>query len=308
MFTSFKRIIHLGWLDFKRERGLSIATVFIFTLTISLFTSLFLLEKISLSLISTIQDRVDISVYFVPDLEEEEILKFKEEIEKIPEVKNVEYVSKEDALKKFTVRHRDDSLLLESLDEIGANPFFASLNVKAWQASQYAEISQFLNSSSFEKSIDKVDYFQKKSIIDKFSSFVSAAKKAGLVFGLILALLAVFISVSHVRLAIYGSKEEIETMKLVGASDWFIKGPFVIQAVISGIFAAAATFLIFSAAAFFLTPEIIKFAPELDLYEHFFGNLRILLAIQFAAGLGLGITASLIAVRKYLKRSYARKI
>lgn len=290
----------MGLSDFKREKMLSLATVFIFILAISLFTSLFLLGKISLSIISTIQDRVDISVYFVSDMEEDEILKFKEEIEKIPEVKKVEYVSKEDALKKFTVRHRDDSPLLESLDEIGANPFFASLNIRAWQANQYAGISQFLNSSSVGKSIDKIDYLQKKSIIDKFSSAVSDIKKAGIVISLILALLAVFISVNHVRLAIYGSKEEIKTMKLVGASDWFIKGPFVIQAVVSGIIAAAAVFLLFSAGAFFLTPKIIKFAPELDLYEHFFGNFKILILIQFAAGLSLGITASLIAVRKYL--------
>ena len=127
MFISLKRIIKYGWKSFSKNIGLSIATVFILILTILLATSFFIVEKATQFVISDLQEKVDISVYFRDDCPEEEILGIKEEIECISEVKKVEYISQNQALETFKERHKEDRVLMESLEELGSNPFLASL-------------------------------------------------------------------------------------------------------------------------------------------------------------------------------------
>ena len=125
MLISLKRIIRSGWLNFSRNSGLSLATIFIMVMTISLVTSLFLFRDITQFLISGLQEKVDISVYFKEAAPEEDILLFGEEIKKNPEVKNVEYVSREAALESFTQRYKDNQVIMESLAEV-ENPLLAS--------------------------------------------------------------------------------------------------------------------------------------------------------------------------------------
>ena len=149
--TSLKRIIRSSWKNFWRQSGLSFATCFILVMAISLIASLFLLKDLTDYAISSLQEKVDISVYFKKDSAEEDILKIKDEVLQIPEVKSVEYVSKEDALANFTKKHQNDQVLMESLTEIGENPLLAALNIKAWQFDQYEKISQFLDKSSIPK-------------------------------------------------------------------------------------------------------------------------------------------------------------
>src|SRR3989344_7288937 len=164
MLTTIKRIIKFGWSGFTRSIGLSIATIFILIMVISLVSSLFLLQRTTQFLVSALQERMDISVYFKPESKEQEILTIKEEVENLPEVKNVEYISQEEALARFTEKHKDDAVITESLKELGTNPLFASLNIKAWQASQYEGVVDFLGQNSAKNLISKIDYSQKKPV------------------------------------------------------------------------------------------------------------------------------------------------
>ncbi len=300
MLISLKRIIRSGWLNFSRNKGLSLATIFIMVMTISLVTSLFLFRDITQFLISSLQEKVDISVYFKEATQEEDILRFREEINKIPEVKNVEYVSREAALERFTQRYKDNQVIMESLAEVG-NPLLASLNIKAWQASQYMTVTNFLETSSYKNLIDKVDYYQRKSVIERIFSITSAINKTGIGFSLILAIVAILVAFNTIRLAIYNSKEEISVMRLVGASNWFIRGPFLVQGAISGFAAAIITLLIFTGALFFLSPKLEILFPGLNIFNSFTGNLGMLFLIQIFTGVGLGVVSSIIAIRKYLK-------
>ena len=300
MLISLKRIILSGWLNFSRNKGLSLATIFIMVMTISLVTSLFLFRDITQFLISSLQEKVDISVYFKEAVQEEDILQLREEINKIPEVKNIEYVSRETALERFTQRYKDNQVVMESLAEVG-NPLLASLNIKAWEASQYITVTNFLETSSYKNLIDKVDYYQRKPVIERIFSITSAINKTGIGFSLILAIVAILVAFNTIRLAIYNSKEEISVMRLVGASNWFIRGPFLVQGAISGFAAAIITLLIFTGALFFLSPKLEILFPGLNIFNSFTGNLGILFLIQIFTGVGLGVVSSIIAIRKYLK-------
>jgi len=280
---------------------LSLATVFIMILAISIVTSLFLLQKTSNYLVISLSEKVDMAVYFADEPSSKEIINIQKELFALNEVKSLEYVSKTEALEKFIERHQEEEIIMESLEEVGGNPLLASLNIKAWESAQYAAISSFLDTASFRSLIEKVDYYEKKPAIDKMFSLTSNINTTGIIFGAILALIAVLIAFNTVRIAIYNSRDEIETMRLVGASNWFIRGPFLVQGVIGGILAVFISFLLFSIAVWFLGPKVDVIIPGLHLSSYFFGNFLVILLLQLVAGVGLGSIASWLAVRKYLK-------
>lgn len=270
-------------------------------IVIFLVTMLFLLKPVSEILISEVEKKVDISVYLKEDVAAEQIMEFKSELSKIPEVKEIDYVSKEQALETFIETHKNDPVLIESLTEVGYNPFLAFLNVRAWEASQYEQVTNFLEGDSFQSLIDKVDYYQRKPVIEKVFVLANGINRIGFFLGVIFGAIAVLISFNTVRIAIHSSKEEISIMRLVGASNWFIRGPFLVQGIIVGFIAAIITFLIAFISSYFLSPKIMSLAPEINLWEVLINNLVILFLVQLATGIGLGIISSCLAVRKYLK-------
>lgn len=301
MLISLKRIIKSGWNNFWRNGGLSVATIFIMVLTLSLGTSFFLLKGASQFLVETLKEKVDMYVYFNEELTSDDILAIQEKLSQLPEIQKIEYVSKEEALQKFIDRHKDDKAIMDSLQELGKNPLLASLNIRAWEASQYSAISGFLNQSSFKDLIAKIDYQQKKSAIERIFSIISTVNRTGIVLSFILAALAILIVFNTVKLAISSSKEEIETMRLVGASNWFIRGPFLVQGALVGFSASLLTLLIFSAGLFFISPHLEFLLPGFNIFHYFLASIFIILLIQLAAGIGLGILSSWLAVRRYLK-------
>jgi len=301
MLTSFKRIIKTGWKGFSRNIGLSIATILIMVVVISLATLLFLLNPASKILISGLQEKVDISVYFGEDVLPGDIWEVESEISRIPEVKDVEYVSREQALEKFIEKHRDDPVLMESLTEVGYNPFLASLNIKAWQVSQYEQVTNFLETGPFRNLIDKVDYHQRKPVIEKVFSITSGINKVGIFFSIIFGAIAILVAFNTIRIAIYNSSEEISIMRLVGASNWFVRGPFLIQGAIVGFIATLITLIITFGICYGLDSKIRVIAPEISIFSLFLSNFWTLILIQFATGIGLSILSSFIAIRKYLR-------
>jgi len=301
MSFALRRIIKLGWISFRRDDELALATLFILVIAISVVTTLFLTRETSEFLIASLQEKVDVSVYFKESAAEEEILDLKEELAKMEEIREVNYVSKAQAYKDFTERHKGEEIIMESLEEVGENPFLASLNIKAWKTSQYGTISNFLEHPSFETLIEKVDYFQRKPVIERIFSLTGAVNRAGILFSIILVVVAILITFNTIRLAIYNSREEIKIQRLVGAGNWFIRGPFLVQGVIVGILASLICLAIFSLTSWLVSPRIEFFFPGLNLFNIFTRNLGLIFLLQFFTGISLGIISSLIAVRKYLK-------
>jgi len=301
MTNSIKRIIKAGWLSFWRQGGLTLATCFILVMAISLVGFLFLLNDLNNYAVSSLQAKVDISVYFKKDSQEADILKIKDEVAAIPEVQSVEYVSRENALANFMEKHQNDSVLIESITEIGENPLLASLNIKAWQFDQYGKVSDFLAGLGQDSIVEKIDYFQRRPIIERVSMLTSAIKTTGMALGIILSVIAILITFNTIRLAIFSQKDEIGIQRLVGASDWFIRGPFLVQGTLAGIFAALVSFFLFALFCWVLSPKIEFLFSDLNLFSIFLANFWILFFLQISVGIFLGAFSSLIAIRKYLR-------
>ena len=229
MLIHAKRIIRTGWNSFVRSGFTSFASILIMTITLFFMTSIIFIQASLTSSLNEIKNKANITVYFVPGVEEASIKKIEDSLLKLPEVKSIVYTSAEEALSNFKDKHSNDYLTLQALEELSSNPLGASLNVKSNDPSQYESISKYFESdSALSKGaltiIDKIDYTQNKLIIDRLTSIIEGAKKLGFAVSLVLVLISIIITFNTIRLIIYMSRDEISVMRLVGAGNKYVKG------------------------------------------------------------------------------------
>ena len=301
MFTALSRIIKNGFVGFWRNGWLSTATISILIIALVVFECLIIFRVLTETALTAIQDKIDISVYFKSAVSEDEILKVKKAIETLPEIKEVEYISKDQALLDFQEKHKDDPTISQSITELQNNPLLASFNVKAHDPNEYAGIAEYLNKASFNSDFEKVTYAQNEIVIERLNKIIATAEKSGLILIIALAAIAILVTFNTIRLAIYSSREEIEIMRLVGASNSFIRGPYLVEGIMYGVIAAILSVLIAAPAVYFMSPYIRVFIPEMNLWPYFLTNLFALTLYQILFGVVLGLISSYIAVRKYLR-------
>lgn len=299
--TALWRILKSGWQSFIRNYWLSTATVAVMILALFVIGGLALFNVMTQAIVDNLESRVDVSVYFNKDTDEAKVLAVRQELVDLPEVKSVDYVSQDEALKNFQDRHKDNDVLLQSLQELDQNPLEASLNIKANQASQYEAISNYLGQDRFKSLIDKINYKQNQDIINRLTRLTGNIQMGGLIVSLFLALLAILVSFNTVRLTMYTWRDEISVMRFVGASNWFIRGPFMVEGALYGIISAAVTIILIFPILYLLSPKITNFLPEVDLLYFYQVNFWQFLILMFGVGILIGGVSSLIAIRRYLK-------
>ncbi|MDO8524413.1 MAG: permease-like cell division protein FtsX [bacterium] len=302
MLTSFKRILKFGWQGFWRNKTLSLQVIFIMGVVVFAISFIFLFEQIGNFLIAQSEKKVDISVYFKKDTPEEKMLELKQELLTLSDqVKSVDYISKQMANEIFTERHKDDKFYLEALGQVQEDPFLASLNIKAFSSGNYAQIDSFLQTKQADSFIEKVSYSKNKEVIDQLFYITSNVKKVGFIGGIAVALLVILITFNTIKLTILSTKDEITTSRLVGASNWFIRGPFLVQSFLYAIFSVLILDIIFVLIVLFLNSKIQTLFLDFNLVAVLKHNGFYLFAVQLIATVFLGAISSLLASRKYLK-------
>lgn len=299
--NNFSRVFKYGWLGFRRNPWVSFATIGIMVLALAVLSVLLIVGNITDTFIAELQGKVDVSVYFNQEAEEAKVLQLKYALEGRSDVRNVEYISRDEALVSFKERHKENELLMASLTELGTNPFQASLNVKANTASQFDAIVSFIEGSKIKDIIEKINYKQNEKVIQRLTSISSSIKNIGIFFTFALSFVAVVITFNTIRLVIYTYKDEISVMKLVGASDWFIRGPFVVTGMLYGIISAFVTWLGFFAIVWLLSEKAIVVFPGTDILAYWSSNAFGTILLLLAFGVTLGAFSSFIAISRYLK-------
>ena len=253
------------------------------------------------SVVDNLENRVDISVYFNREVEENKVLKVRQELVGLDEVKSVDFISQEEALRRFREKHKDNAVILQSLDELNQNPLEASLNIKAKYASQYETIANYLSQDRFQGLIDKINYKQNKEVIGRLINLTTNIQRGGWLISLALALLAILVSFNTVRLTMYTWRDEISVMRLVGADNWFIRGPFLVEGIIYGLVSAGGTLLLIFPILYFISPKINRFLPGVDLLYFYQTNFWQFLLLIAGIGVVLGGVSSFFAIRRYLR-------
>jgi len=258
------------------------------------------------SLLGQIKDKVDINVYFKTDANASDIQAVRKALTARPEVKAITYTSADEALAAFKARHQDNNLIIGSLSEISTNPLGAVLNIKAKDPSQYESISKFLStdpvlSPGGSTIIDKVNYNQNKLAIDRLTKIIDMVQKTGFLITILFSILAILVTVNTIRLAIYTAREEIGVMKLVGASNNYVRGPFVIVGIMNGIVATALVMIILYPLTVWVGNHTENFFGGLNITDYFLSNFFQLFGILLATGIILSVISSFVAVGRYLK-------
>lgn len=267
--------------------------------------SLFLTLNVVLNAgIKTIQDKIDISVYFDDSAKQNTIIDLQNDLANMSEVKSIKYVSKDDALAKYKEQNKNNPKLLESLKDIG-NPLPASLEIKVYDPSKLENLTPLFESGKYKSYITKVSYKENKTIIDKLFQATEFTKKIGFGSTAIFTLTALVIIFNTIKMAIFARKEEVEIMKLVGATPGFIKGPFLIEGAIYGVISTIISLVTLSAILFFLAPTMVRYFGGVgdDLSGFVRSNIAFLVIAQLGMGILIGVLSSWLAVRKYVKFS-----
>ncbi len=315
IFTHLKRITRTGFVNFWRNSFLSFSAVVVITLSLSVFGALIFSSAFGRALINEVKNKVDINVYFNLDSQESDIFALRKTIEALPEVQKVEYVSREQALTDFKEKWKDNGFIMQGLEEIGSNPFPAVLNIKAKEPSQYAGIASFLEGKNSSQNgadiVDKINYNQNKLIIERLGRIIPAVEKSGAIIAILFVIVAIVMVFNTIRLIIFTAREEISVMKLVGASNFYIRGPFVVSGVMYGIFSAILTLLVLGGFAYYSDSMLVKFAGSQNISDlanfsnvflsYFVQNFGQIFGIIMGAGIILGAISSYMAVRRYLR-------
>lgn len=305
MWTSLKRVARAGFVNFFRNGVVSLAAILIMTVTLFVIGVTIFLGALLNSSLDEIRNKVDVNVYFVTEAAEEDILGLAEELRSLPEVAEVTYTSQEQALAEFRARHEDDQLTLQALDELGENPLGASLSIKAHQPQQYEGIATFLDQEyspgSGEPFIDNVNYHQNKQAIDSLTAIINGVETVGAGVIIFLAAVSVIISFNTIRLAIYSAREEIGVMRLVGASNMYIRSPFLVEGMLYGLCASFIVMLVFYPVTWWAGPHLENFFGSLNIFNYYLANFGELFFIIVGSGIILGLLSSLLAIRRYLK-------
>jgi cell division transport system permease protein len=299
-WIKIKRILKSGFMNFWRNGWVSLATILVMVTTLFVLGSLIFSRALLNSTLSQLENKVDITVYFKTGAKEGEILFMKDKLSKLDEVKEINYISADQALQDFRERHSDNALITQSLDELAENPLGANLNIKAKDTSQYESIAHFLEASAIS-SIDKINFRQNKAIIERLGNILNASRNAGIGITLVLGIISVLVAFNTIRLAIYTAKDEITVMRLVGASSRHIRGPFVVEGIMYGVLAAIFTMFIFYPLTLWLGPLAERFFGGPNLFAYYVSNFFQIFSILLVVGAGLGSLSSYIATRRYLK-------
>ncbi len=312
MITSLKRVIRAGFVGFWRNAFVNLTSVLVMTIALFMGATTIFSEHSLENALTDLEQKVDINVYMVTTGEEKSVLDLKAALESLPDVREVVYTSREDALTEFRERHKNDEVTIQALEELDDNPFGASLSIRAKQTSQYESIASFLEDRRNTESpdaplIDRINYNQNKDAISRLTEIINRERDNNALKTTVLLLVAMFVALNTIRLVIHGSREEISVMRLVGASDFFISAPFVISGIMQGLVSGVIVLLLlypaitYNESMFYPFPFFSGDGIEKMLFDFYTNEFGSIFAKIVGGGIVIGALSSLVAVRRYLR-------
>ncbi len=300
---SIGRSILFALQSFFRNIWLSVATVFIIFLAFLSINFLVAINAASQYAIDAVKNKIDVSVYFNPTIKEDKILEVKNHLETLSQVKELTYLSPEKNLAIFKQAHINDTVIQETIDELDGNPLGAILVVKAKQLTDYPEILKAIDNPAYAELIESKSYDDHQIVISRINDIANGVKKIGLIISGIFVVIAGLIVFNTVRIAIFTKQNEIGIMKLVGATNLFIRAPFIIESILSGIIACILAILAVYPILSYAQPYLNTFfeGANFNLIGYFMDNFAIIFGGELLGIIILNVASSAVAIGKYLR-------
>jgi cell division transport system permease protein len=301
MFNKLKKVISYGYNLLLQEKlisliniGLTILIVFLIWLT---FFSFYFFNQV----ISYLQERLDFSIYFKPNVSRDDILKIQKILQNFPEVNQVEFVPREIALEKFRKEIQGNPIIAKAIQELKTNPLVDYLIVKADNSEVYLKIADYLEKSPYKAQIDYLTYFENAKVIKRIINFSNQIRFLIVIVVIIILIFASLILFNSSLVSIYSQREEIEILRIIGAGNWFIRGPFFVYTFLTsliGYILALSIIIIFLMRTESFWPTLLyNFQPSDFVAEKFL----ILNGISFGIILIINFISTFIAMERYLK-------
>lgn len=300
----FFRIIQAGGRNFTRNAWLSAAATAVMTITLTLIIFSYIANSTLTSTVKSVTDKIDVSLYLADTTTEAQINGIKDKLRETDNVESFNLVTKADALAKYREDNKHDPKLLQAVTD-EENPLPASLQVKAKDPEKISLFLDVANRNDVRPLLDKTDpisYTEKnKKTIDRIVSVSNFIRTAGLAGSVLFVVISTLIIFNTIRMAIFTRRDEIEIMKLVGATKWFIRGPFIFEAALYGILAAGIALIL---SYSLLLGGASRLGAYIDVHStiSFFREYPLLIvAVELVIGVAIGAFSSLMAMSRYLK-------
>jgi len=297
------RVLREGVQNFYRDKWLTLATVIIMTLSLYLIGVAVFLGFGVLHVIDSVENRINVSMYFDFTVKEEKILEIKKELEErsIKQIQSVTYISREQALSDFMEREGDSKEIQEALDMIGENPLPASLIIVAYNSTDYGDIDQYLH-QEYDEYIMNTNLEKNKEVFDELQNFIIFIRNGGVVLGVIFAIIAILVTLNTVRMSLYAHRREFEVMRLVGASNLYVKIPTLIEGMLYGFASAVIASIFLVITIFAINPFAKQIIENINIVDFYSKSMIQVILVIILFGIMLGFISSFLAIQRYLEK------
>jgi cell division transport system permease protein len=300
----FWRVTKAGGQNFMRNLWLSVAATIVMAITLSLIIVSFISSSALTSTIKGVTDKIDVSIFLKSDVAQAQIDSFSASLLADPNVDTVFFKSKTAALADYRKQHANDQKLLSAVSDAD-NPLPPSLQVKAKDPRHLDSIISVVNQPDNKILLDPTappSYTgDRKKTVDRIVSFSNFFKTTGIVVSIVFVIISILIIFNTIRMAIFTRRDEIEIMKLVGATKWFIRGPFLFEAALYGIIAA----LIAAGLSFTMLlwggPKLASYLDVRSTIQLFQTYPLVIILGEMLIGVLIGFISSLLAMSRYLR-------
>ncbi len=301
---TFWRVFKSGFRNTFRHAWLSTAATAIMVITLLIMTFFAFSIVFVRTQLAEVKQKIDLSLFITDDATQDNIQALQAKVLTVNGVKSVEYVSKTDALKRLEASSSEGQKLAKSASDIG-NPLPASLEVKLENVEQIGQINQQIKalpegSIITDTSLDSRDE-NRKGVIENVIKISNGIARVGGVLSLVFLVVALLVIFNTIRMAIFTRREEIEIMKLVGATKWFIRGPFIVEGSLYGVFGAVIATVILIPLSRAITPFLVDKLNAGSTLATFGGNFYLVVLGMLGLGILIGAVSSWLAISRHLK-------
>lgn len=305
------RILKTGLKNFARNSWLTTAATAIMVVTLSIIIGTFVANFTFNETIKNITDKIVVSVYLTDTISDDQRRAFEEAFRDLDNVESVEHITKEEALAAYKEENENDLDLLNAISQTD-NPLPASLQIKSEDPNKMSDVTAIIEQQEFANLQSEPPSYsgERKAAIDRIISVANFFKISGIIASGVFAVISILIIFNTIRMTIFNRRDEIEIMKLIGATRSYIRGPFLVEAGLYGLIASAVTLTFFSILFVGQAENLASYIPEILVTKDFYTDNIILICVGVVAiGVLIGICSAYFATRRYLRiYSHGKKL